>query len=155
MKRREFIAAAGMTLGTGRPRAAAAPDESAAIQQRIKDSYSFFYTDRNTQKYRSLLTDDYLLLENGEIMDVERESALMPAPAADYKRSDTFDFRRVTVRDDIGYVVYIVTSRITSGNKPAQNGVQRFLESAILRRSARGWQIALMHSTQIRARSER
>ena len=147
MKRREFIAAAGLTLGAVRNVSAA--DESAAIQQVIKDCYSIFYTDRDKERYRSLLTDDYLLLEKGEVLDVNGDMAMMPPPGPDYKRSDTFGFRRITVRDDIAYVVYVVRSDVTNKKKPTQNGVWRFLESAILRRSDNRWKIALLHSTQI------
>lgn len=119
------------------------------MKQVIRDSYSVFYTDRNKQKYRSLLTADYLLLEKGEILDVEGEDAMMPAPGSDYKRADTFDFRRVNVHDDVAYVVYIVESTITNPTKPSQNGVWQWLESAVLRRTGTRWRVALLHSTQI------
>jgi len=149
MKRREFIAAAGLTLGAGRARTVSAADDSAAIQQVIKDCYSIFYTDRDKERYRSLLTDDYLLLEKGEVLDVNGDMAMMPPPGPDYKRRDTFEFRRISVRGDTAYVVYVVRSDVTNRKKPTQNGVWRFLESAILRRSDNRWRIALLHSTQI------
>lgn len=65
MKRREFVAGTGMLVGAAfAPGAVAAPDDAAAVKQVIRDGYSIFYTDRNKQKYRSLLTNDYLLLES-------------------------------------------------------------------------------------------
>jgi hypothetical protein len=149
MKRRAFVAGAGLLIGAGRASPAPAADDEAAVRQVIRDSYSVFYTERNTPKYRSLLTADYLLLEKGEILDVNGESALMPAPGAGYQRSDTFDFRKIRFHGDLAYVIYIVTSTVRNKQKPSQDGVWRFLESAIVRRSGTRWQIELLHSTQI------
>jgi ketosteroid isomerase-like protein len=148
MKRREFIAGTGLLLGaTCVPNVSAAADDSAAIKQAVQDVYSIFYVDRDKQKYRSLLTEDYLLLENGEILDVEGDLALMPAPGSDYKRTDAFDFRSVKVRGETAYAVYFLKSEITDKKNGTRN--VEWLESAILRRHDKGWQMALLHSTRI------
>jgi ketosteroid isomerase-like protein len=149
MKRREFLAAAGVTLGAARTHRLSTPGGERAIQQLIKDCYSIYYTDRDRPRYRALLTDDYLLLEKGEILDADSDAALMPAPGSDYKRTDSFDFRRTKLQGDIAYVVYIVKSEITNKKKTPQNVTGRWLESAIVRRSGQRWRIALLHSTQI------
>ncbi len=151
MKRREFIAAAaaGITLGVAPAGTVSAADEAPAIRQVIKDCYSVFYTERDKNKYRSLLTDDYVLLEKGEILDAEHDMAMMPPPGSDFARTDTFDFRRVTVLEDTAYVIYVVKSEITDKRKVPQNEAGQWLESAILRRSGKRWRIALIHSTQI------
>jgi hypothetical protein len=148
VRRREFLAGTGIFVGAACAPSVAAADDETAIKQSIKDCYSIFYTERDKQKYRSLLTADYLLLEKGEILDADHDIALMPAPGKDYKRTDTFDFRTIKVQNDMAFVVYIVKSDILNKKKTSQNGVWQFLESAILRRSDR-WRIALLHSTQI------
>jgi ketosteroid isomerase-like protein len=148
MKRREFIAGTGMMLGaTCVPSASAAADDSAAVKQVVRDVYSVFYVNRDKQKYRSLLTEDYLLLEKGEILDVEGDLALMPAPGSDYKRTDAFDFRSVKIQGDTAYAVYFLKSEI----KDKKNGTRNaeWLESAILRRYGKRWRMALLHSTRI------
>lgn len=99
------------------------------------------------QKYRALLTDDYLLLENGELLDIEGDIALMPAPESGYKRIDSFDFRSVKVHGDTAYAVYFLKSEITDNKNGTRN--REWLESAILRRAKRGWRMALLHSTRI------
>jgi hypothetical protein len=43
----------------------------------------------------------------------------------------------------------IVKSEITNKKRTPQNEAGQWLESAILRRSAKRWRIALIHSTQI------
>jgi ketosteroid isomerase-like protein len=150
MKRRELIAAAaaGITFGIARTGSGSADDER-LIRQLIKDCYSVFYTERDKHKYQSLLTEDYLLLEKGEILDAEHDIGMMPSPGSDYERTDAFDFRRVRVQEDTAYVIYVVKSEITNKKNVRQNGVWEFLESAILRRSGKRWRIALIHSTQI------
>jgi ketosteroid isomerase-like protein len=153
MKRRAFIAAAGASLGAARSGHLSTAGDTEAIQQLIKDCYSIYYTDRDRSRYRALLTDDYLLLEKGEIMDADADSALMPAPGSDYRRTDSFDFRRLKVQGDVGYIVYIVKSDIMNKKKTPQNVTGRWLESAIVRRSGQRWRIALLHSTQIMKRA--
>ncbi|HSB09887.1 MAG TPA: DUF4440 domain-containing protein [Blastocatellia bacterium] len=146
MKRREFIAGTGILIGAARTPSVSA-DDAAAVKQAIKDIYSVFYVSLDKQKYRSLLTEDYLLLENGEILDIEGDIALMPSPDSGYKRADTFDFRSVKVQGNIAYVVYFLKSEIKDKKNGTRN--REWLESAILRRSGKGWRMALLHSTRI------
>ena len=146
MKRREFIAGTGVLIGAACAPSVSAADDAAAVKQAVNDCYSVFYVSLDKQKYRSLLTEDYLLLEHGELLDVEGDIALMPAPDSGYKRTDAFDFRSVKVHGDTAYAVYFLKSKITDKNG-THNG--EWLESAILRRSGKGWRIALLHSTRI------
>ena len=146
MKLREFIAGTGALIGAACAPSVSAADDAAAVKQAVNDVYSVFYVSLDKQKYRSLLTEDYLLLEHGELLDVEGDIALMPAPDSGYKRTDAFDFRSVKVHGDTAYAVYFLKSKITDKNG-THNG--EWLESAILRRSRTGWRIALLHSTRI------
>lgn len=147
MKRRDFLAGTGMLIGAACAPSMSAVDDAATIRQAIKDVYSIFFVDRNKQKYRSLLTDDYLLLENGEILDIEGDMALMPAADSDYRRTDAFDFRSVKIHGDTAYAVYFLKSEMTDKKNGTRN--REWLESAILRRSDKGWRMALLHSTRI------
>lgn len=147
MKRREFIAGTGMLIGTACVPSVSAADDETAVKQAIKDVYSIFYVSLDKQKYRSLLTEDYLLLENGELLDIEGDIALMPAPGSGYKRTDAFDFRSLRVHGDTAYAVYFLKSEITDKKDGTRH--REWLESAILRRSGAGWRMALLHSTRI------
>lgn len=147
MKRREFIAGTGVLIGAACAPSVSAADDAAAVKQAVNDCYSVFYVSLDKQKYRSLLTEDYLLLENGELLDVEGDIALMPTPDSGYKRTDAFDFRSVKVHGDTAYAAYFLKSKITDKKNGTHNG--EWLESAVLRRSGTGWRIALLHSTRI------
>lgn len=127
-------------------RPAFADDDTSAVKQAIRNDYSVFYQDRDQQKYRSLLTDDYLLLENGDILDIEGDIALMPSPDSEYERTDEFDFRSVKIHGDIAYAVYLLKSDIS--DKKNGRRKREFLESAILRRIDGQWRVALLHSTR-------
>jgi hypothetical protein len=64
MKRRQFVAAAGVLLGARCAKATSGLDDEAAVKRVIGDYYCVFYRELDKQKYRALLTDDYLLLES-------------------------------------------------------------------------------------------
>jgi ketosteroid isomerase-like protein len=147
MKRREFVVGAGLLLGMpATPLAAASSDDEAALKKAIHDYYSLYYRSRDKKKYRSLLTDDYLLLENGQVMNGGDDIALMPKPGDLYDRTDAFDFRQVRVKGGVAYMVYLLSSVITDKNGTKNH---RWLESAVFRRSGSRWLIGLLHSTRI------
>jgi ketosteroid isomerase-like protein len=121
-------------------------DDAQAVRQAIKDNYTA-YSGFDEQKYRASLADDYLLLENGELVDRNGDVASMAKPGTGYERSDTFDFRQVKIEGDIAYAVYFLTSDIHDDIKGSRH--REWLESAILERSDGAWRMALLHSTRI------
>src|SRR5215831_14895661 len=149
MKRREFIVTTTMMIGaTLTPEALAADDDESALKRIVVDYYKVYYLDLDKQKYRSMLTDDYLLLENGEIMSLEKDISLMPTPQDGYQRNDSFDFRSVKVNGSIAYLVYFLKSDIRDKKEGARQA--EYLESMIMRReSGSMWRISLLHSTRL------
>lgn len=148
MKRRKFIAVSGMFAAAAAyvPETLAAEDVS-SIKRFIEDWYSIFYIKLDKEKYRATLTDDYLLLENGEIFDADGDISFMPRPEDEYKRTDVFDFRSVKIQGDFAYAIYFLKSDINDKPKGQRNF--EFLESAILRRSGSSWRVAVLHSTRV------
>lgn len=120
-------------------------DDADAIKQAVERYYAA-YRGLDKVKYRACLTDDYLLLENGEVLDADGDLAGMAAPGSGYQRTDAFAFKLVKVQDDVAYAVYFLTSDIRD-----QEGVRHreWLESMILRRSGTRWRTALLHSTRL------
>ena len=124
-----------------------AGDDEEAVKQTIKNYYYLYFVKMDKNAYRSILTDDYLILENGELFDADGDIALMPELDSGYERTDSFDFRSVTIEGDFAYTVYFLKSDITD---KANGTIQKeWLESTILRRSGDSWLIALLHSTRI------
>ena len=120
-------------------------DQTAAIKQSVERYYAAFRS-LDKAKYRACLTDDYALLENGELLDINGDLALMGAPGSGYQRTDVFDFRSVKVQGDVAYAVYFLTSDIKDQQGPRH---REWLESMVLRRSGTGWRTALLHSTRL------
>jgi ketosteroid isomerase-like protein len=128
------------------PLVAASSDEESALKKAIDAYYSVYYRERDIKKYRALLTNDYLLLESGEVMNAADDIALIPKTGDLYERTDAFDFRQIKVAGNTAYMVYFLTSVITDKRG---TGKYRWLESAIFRRSGSRWLISLLHSTKI------
>ena len=125
-----------------------ADDDVPEFKHIVVDYYKVYYTDLDRRKYRSMLTDDYVLLENGDIISLEKDISLMPTPQDDYQRKDTFDFRSVKIQKDVVYLVYFLKSDIRDKQEGARQ--REYLESMILRRDSGGsWRVALLHSTKL------
>jgi hypothetical protein len=147
MNRRRFIAAAALVTGTACQGTQPAAADAQAAKQVIADYYDLFYRRLDERGYRALLTDDYLLLENGEIFDANGDIASMPKAGDGYTRSDAFDFRTVRMLGDTAYVIYFLRSAVVEKTEAARN--LEWLESAVLRRSGGRWKVALLHSTRV------
>jgi ketosteroid isomerase-like protein len=146
MQRRQFVAALAALACIAYAPFVQCADDASAIRRAIKDNYAA-YSGFDEQKYRATLADDYLLLENGELIDREGDVASMAKPGTGYRRSDTFDFRQIQAEGDIAYAVYFLNSDLyddINGNRHRE-----WLESAVLRRSDGAWRMALLHSTRV------
>ena len=147
MKRRHFIARSGIFIAAASVSDVLAANDEAVIKSIVQDSYDIFYIKMDQKRYRSMLTEDYRLLENGEIFDADGDISFMPKPEDNYKRTDNFEFQSVKIHGDFAYTVYFLRSDITD-NKKGDRAVD-FLESTILRRNGNKWRIALLHSTRL------
>jgi len=147
MKRRDFIAASGILVAGVCATEVMAADDGTSVKRFIEDWYLTYFTKLDKEKYRAMLTDDYLLLENGEIIDAAGDIALMPRVEDEYKRTDAFDFRSVKITGDYAFAIYFLQSEMNDKKNGKRN--LKWLESVILRRSSNTWRVALLHSTRI------
>jgi ketosteroid isomerase-like protein len=145
MNRRDFVGAAAPLIAGAYALPGQQADETAAIRRAV-ESYYAAYRGLDKAKYRACLTDDYVLLENGELLDINGDLAMMGTAGSGYQRTDAFDFRSVSVQAGVAYTVYFLTSDIKDQQGPRH---REWLESMILRRSGTGWRTALLHSTRL------
>lgn len=96
-----------------------AANEELAVQEAIRENYAT-YSGFDEPRYRATTTDDFLLLEQGELIDRE---------------------------GDVAYAVYVLKSDITDDARGTR--IREWLESAILRRDGTRWKMALLHSTRV------
>lgn len=93
-------------------------------------------------------TSDYLLIENGEVWDLARESRYFRENKhRKISRKNTFNFKKVYTTGGYAYAVYELQSDIFENGK-----MTRYLwtESAVFKKANGKWKIALIHSTKIR-----
>jgi hypothetical protein len=96
--------------------------------------------------HRANCTDDYLLIEDGEIWNMEKEAAYYKQNEKRViEREDHFDLNYMKILDNTAYVVYNLRSEITENNKLSQ---KNWNESVIFRKVDGQWRIALIHSTK-------
>ncbi len=128
------------------PHGFAASDEE-AVKKMIVDWYAAYADGKDEAHYRTFLADDYVLLEHGELVDLEGDVAMLTKNRGPgFQRKDRFDFKSVTVRGDIAYTVDFLESDLDD-DKTKRHG--KWLESALLRRIDGRWRAALLHSTKI------
>jgi ketosteroid isomerase-like protein len=121
-------------------------DDASAVQAAIRENYAA-YSSFDEARYRSTTTDDFLLLEHGELIDREGDIANMAKPGTDFRRIDLFDFNTVRIEGDLAYAVYTLKSEIHDVKRGTRG--REWLESAILRREDGRWKVALLHSTRV------
>ena len=97
------------------------------------------------KKHVSNCTADYLLIEEGEIWDLQKEQQYYIANShRRINRKNVFTFYRVKTSGQMAYAVYFLKSELT------ENGiltVKTWNESATFRKINGVWKIALIHST--------
>ncbi len=125
---------------------ALASDEAAAIKAAIEENYAA-YSSFDEARYRSTTTEDFLLLEHGELIDREGDVASMARPGTGFRRTDLFDFGQVKIAGSTAYAVYTLRSEIHDDRRGTRD--REWLESAILRREDGQWKMALLHSTRV------
>lgn len=124
-------------------------------EKEIKDLIINYFDDilsKNLQnKLADYQTEDYLLLENGEVWDTEIIKAYMDKAAAMEKlpeRTNSFDFIEVKVDGDMAWAAYHNNAVFKMDGKKV--GEMNWLESATAIRTPNGWRLQLLHSTLVK-----
>jgi len=121
-------------------------NDSVAIIQLLKDDYHTMMT-HDLEKHKSNCIKDYLLVEKGDVWDMEKESEWYKNDASKvYNRKDYFTFRLVNISGNTAYAIYHLQSDFTeNGNSTTKY----WNESAVFKKINDQWKIALIHSTPI------
>src|SRR4030095_4415098 len=121
-------------------------NDSTEIIQLLKDDYKTM-DNMDIKKHIGNCTDDYLLIENGEIWSMAKEADYYKQNAQRViDRKDHFDFKYINLLGNTAYAVYNLRSDITENGKLTQ---KNWNESVIFRKIDGKWKIALIHSTKI------
>lgn len=121
-------------------------DDSSQIVRLLKSDYATMQ-DWNVSAHIANCTPDYLLIENGEVWDLEREVESYKENANNIvDRKDYFDIKTVKIVGQLAYEVHTLKSVFTKNN---DSTTIVWNESVIFRKIHGLWKIALIHSTPI------
>ncbi|HTE27481.1 DUF3828 domain-containing protein [Flavitalea sp.] len=120
--------------------------DSTAIIQLLENDYATM-GNWDIETHVANCTIDYLLVENGEIWNMEMERAhYSKNNHRKIDRKDYFNFKHVSITGDLAYAVYGLKSVII---EEGQTTNKVWNESVVFRREQGKWKIALIHSTPV------
>lgn len=121
--------------------------DSAAIIHLLKSDYATMAS-MDLKSHMNNCTADYILIEAGDIWNMEKESKWYKDDANKVtERKDCFDIKYVRIDGNVAYAVYNLKSDITQQGKLIQDN---WNESTIFRKVNGEWKIALIHSTPVK-----
>ncbi|MCP9201597.1 nuclear transport factor 2 family protein [Gramella sp. GC03-9] len=119
------------------------------LKDLIQNSFDEVFSELNVENIDNYFTDDFLLLEVGEVWDMERlTSELKSANLQGMQRVNEFDFVEVKVAGNTAWIAYHNDATFKKDGETIQ--VIRWLESATAVKTERGWRIDMLHSTRKR-----
>lgn len=127
--------------------------DKAAAQQLIQDIFDNVWSGTDTSFVRRYQTDDFVILEHGEVWtnDTIRNWQLGQAanrPADAPARLNSFDFFRTEQNGDEIWMAYHNTAHWVDAERDTV-GTMGWLESAVAARTSEGWKLRMMHSTRM------
>lgn len=119
------------------------------VKQLIIDSFQDLLSDAKIEKINDYYTEDFLLLEHGEVwtndsirkyMNVMLKMEQLP------ERINSFEFIEVKIKGDMAWTAYHNVAEFRIDGKKV--GEMKWLESASAIRTEDGWKLEVLHSTR-------
>lgn len=114
----------------------------------IQGAFDDLWAGVDSTKILNYHTDDFIILENGEVWDNDRIKKFMRGQLANENRS-----KRINIMDYISIEKYGESMQIAYNNKAefyqqdSLVGTGSWLESALAVKTEEGWRLKMMHST--------
>lgn len=99
-------------------------------------------------RMRSVVTDDFQLLEDGEVWDIDTLISAITPGEDPYVRRNFFSLIRAELNDGVGWVSYWNRATFTVSDSVTE---WVWLESALLINDNGEWKLQLLHSTPVSA----
>ncbi|MUP46597.1 nuclear transport factor 2 family protein [Gramella sp. BOM4] len=117
------------------------------LKELIQNSFDEVLSELKVEAIPKYFTDDFLLLEVGEVWDMERLiNELKAANMQGMKRLNDFDFIKVKLSGDTAWIAYHNEATFQRDGETVQ--VIKWLESATAVRTENGWRLDMLHSTR-------
>jgi len=102
----------------------------------------------NIPLMKAEVSDDFILLENGEIWTIDTLANKISRPKPEgYLRQNSFDFIETKIDKNRAWVYFKNKAEITSKTR---NVTIKWLESVIFRKEKGRWRMEFMHSTPMK-----
>lgn len=126
------------------------PSDEEQVQNLIQESFDSLFSAFNEDLILNYYTEDFLLLEQGEIWDNEfirnyfiQAKTNSPIPL----RTNRFEFISTKIDGDRAWVAYQNYATISRPGQEVRN--LHWLESATAVRTPKGWRLDMLHSTRV------
>ena len=121
--------------------------EKAEVQQVITRFFDALSV-ANIPLMKAEVSDDFILLENGEIWTIDTLANKISRPKPEgYLRQNSFDFLSTKIDKNRAWVYFKNKAEITSKTR---NMTIKWLESVIFRKEKGRWRMEFMHSTPMK-----
>jgi SnoaL-like domain len=118
-----------------------------SVQQTIIKLFDAL-SNSDTAGLRLHSTADVKFYEYGQVWTIDTLiQKLMFVKAADYKRTNKFDFVNTTIKESTAWATYYLQSEITRNGKQE---LVKWMETVVLVKLKNQWKIKLLHSTLIK-----
>jgi ketosteroid isomerase-like protein len=119
-----------------------------AVQQTVIKMFDAL-SNRDSVSLKNYCTSDIALYEYGHVWNIDTLilKAITKNQAADFKRTNSFDFITTTSDKNTAWVTYHLNSSITREGKQA---AVQWLETVVLIKERKQWKVKHLHSTLIK-----
>jgi Domain of unknown function (DUF4440) len=123
-------------------------DGHQAVQQSVIKLFDAL-SNRDSVSLKQYCTNDITLYEYGMAwnMDTLINRAITLNTAMDFKRINTIDFINTTIKDNVAWTTYHLSSEITKDGKQVS---VKWLETVILINEKNNWKVKVLHSSLIK-----
>ena len=118
------------------------------IKELIKNSFQEIFSNMESQALETYCTQDFLLLETGEVWDMEKMRSYIKKvreQKSQVKRINSFNFIEIKIEGKMAWVAYHNKAEFMSGDEVLRE--INWLESASAILTDEGWKLQLLHST--------
>lgn len=118
------------------------------IKDLIEDTFQEVFSDLNPQALDKYCTEDFLLLETGEVWDMQKMRKYVRKSGEQrsaVKRINSFDFIKINIEGNMAWVAYYNKAEFKAGDTVVKE--MNWVESATAVLTEDGWKLELLHST--------
>lgn len=121
--------------------------EERAVQQAIEKMFAAL-TNADTTALKLYCTGDVKFYEYGQVWPIDTliQKVMQSKSLPDFKRTNSFQYKRTTIHKKTAWTTYYLESIITRNGKP---DTLNWLETVVLIKQKGQWKIDVLHSTRI------